>query len=177
MVVLKEMKTRRAFDRFHCSRTQPLIVGMAVMGFTLLALIAVSPAAELKEARVSQVIKDVRLLPAQAAPRAAVVSDQVRDGTAVRTGVDSRAELTFTDQTLARLGRAIPRDAGRRPLQLRADGVHQCQLRPGIGRGPPLVIDRNVVGLDDIAFSIQHRRHPVGRAVGRILSVIAGTCS
>ena len=28
----------------------------------------------------------------------------MRDGTAVRTGIESRAELTFTDQTLARLG-------------------------------------------------------------------------
>ena len=28
----------------------------------------------------------------------------MRNGTAVRTGVESRAELTFTDQTLARLG-------------------------------------------------------------------------
>ena len=61
-------------------------------------------AAQLKEARISQVIKDVKLLPAQAAPRPAAVRDEVRDGTAVRTGVDSRAELTFTDQTLARLG-------------------------------------------------------------------------
>jgi len=61
-------------------------------------------AAQLKEARVSQVIKDVKLLPAQAAPRPAVIRDEVRNGTAVRTGVESRAELTFTDQTLARLG-------------------------------------------------------------------------
>src|SRR4029079_3781907 len=71
---------------------------------TLLGLVAVSPAAELKEARVSQVVKDVKLMPAQAAPRPAVVSDQVRDGTAVRTGVESRAELTFTDETMARRG-------------------------------------------------------------------------
>ena len=63
-----------------------------------------SEAARLKEARVTQVVKDVKLLPGQAAPRPAQVSDEVRDGTAVRTGVESRAELTFTDQTLARLG-------------------------------------------------------------------------
>src|SRR4051812_9978758 len=98
------MKTRHVFERFLCSRDHPLTVGIAVIGCTLLALITVCPAAELKDARVSQVIKDVKLLPAQAAPRPAVVSDQVRDGTAVRTGVDSRAELTFTDQTMARLG-------------------------------------------------------------------------
>jgi hypothetical protein len=56
-----------------------------------------------KEARVSIVVKDVRLLSAQAA-RPATVNDNVREGTAVRTGGDSRAELTFTDQTLTRLG-------------------------------------------------------------------------
>jgi hypothetical protein len=61
-------------------------------------------AAQLKEARVTQIVKEVQLLPAQAAPRPAVVNDNVRSGTAVRTGGDSRTELTFTDQTLARLG-------------------------------------------------------------------------
>ncbi len=64
----------------------------------------ISSAAELKEARVTQVVKDVKLLPQTAAPRPAAVNDAVRNGTAVRTGVESRTELTFTDQTLARLG-------------------------------------------------------------------------
>src|SRR5450432_1895952 len=76
--------------------------------FTLFLLVLplafTTNAAQLKEARISRVIKDVKLLPAQAAPRPAAVSDEVREGTAVRTGVESRAELTFTDQTLARLG-------------------------------------------------------------------------
>ncbi|MBV9009645.1 MAG: FecR domain-containing protein, partial [Verrucomicrobia bacterium] len=71
----------------------------------MLAILAGSASAEqLKEARVTQVVKDVKLLPFQAAPKPATVNDQVRDGTAVRTGVESRTELTFTDQTLARLG-------------------------------------------------------------------------
>src|SRR5438045_5207430 len=67
---------------------------------------SISPATGgvLKEARVTQVIKDVKLLPGQAAPRPAVVSDDVRGDTAVRTGADSLAELTFTDLTIARLG-------------------------------------------------------------------------
>lgn len=61
-------------------------------------------AAEKKEASVTQVIKDVRLLTSQSEPRPASVNDSVREGTAVRTGSDSRAELTFADQRLARLG-------------------------------------------------------------------------
>ena len=58
----------------------------------------------LREARITQVIKDVKLLPGQAAPRPASVSDMVRGDTAVRTGAESRAELTFGDLTIARLG-------------------------------------------------------------------------
>jgi hypothetical protein len=61
-------------------------------------------AAQLNEARVTGVVKDVKLLPPQAAPRPAEVSDSVRDGDAIRTGAASRSELTFTDQTIVRLG-------------------------------------------------------------------------
>jgi len=60
--------------------------------------------ADLKEAHVTQVVNDVKLLPEQAPPRPATVNDSIRNGTAVRTGTESRSELTFTDQTIARLG-------------------------------------------------------------------------
>jgi hypothetical protein len=59
---------------------------------------------ELKEAKVTQVIQDVRVLPSNASPRPAAVNDNVRQGTAVQTGVQSRSELTFKDQTITRLG-------------------------------------------------------------------------
>jgi FecR protein len=61
-------------------------------------------AAQQREARVSQVIQDVRLLEAHGAPRPAAVNDAVTQQMGVRTGVESRAELTFTDLTLTRLG-------------------------------------------------------------------------
>src|SRR5438876_4625152 len=61
-------------------------------------------AAPLQEARVSQVIQDVRLLEAHGAPRPAVVNDKITLQRAVRTGKESRAELTFTDLTITRLG-------------------------------------------------------------------------
>ena len=57
-----------------------------------------------KEARVTQIIRDVKILPADAAARAAVVNDRVADDTGVRTGGDSRSELTFADLTITRLG-------------------------------------------------------------------------
>jgi len=59
---------------------------------------------ELKEAKVTQVIQDVRVLPSNASARPAAVNDDVRQGTAVQTGVQSRSELTFKDKTMTRLG-------------------------------------------------------------------------
>jgi len=57
-----------------------------------------------QQARVSQVIQDVRLLETHGGPRPAVVNDTVTQQMGVRTGTESRAELTFKDLTLTRLG-------------------------------------------------------------------------
>lgn len=59
---------------------------------------------DIKEAKVTQVIQDVRVLPSNASSRPAAVNDDVRQGTAVQTGVQSRSELTFKDRTITRLG-------------------------------------------------------------------------
>ena len=59
---------------------------------------------ELKEAKVTQVVQDVKLLPSNASARPAAVNDNVRQGTAVETAVQSRSELTFKDKTITRLG-------------------------------------------------------------------------
>jgi hypothetical protein len=57
-----------------------------------------------KQARVTEVVRDVRVFAPQAGTRAAVVNETVREGSAVRTGTESRSELTFVDQTITRLG-------------------------------------------------------------------------
>jgi len=77
--------------------------GVCLLG-VVLAAFANTNAAELKEARVTQIVREVKLLPNAAPVRLALLNDQVRDGTAVRTGIESRTELMFTDATLARLG-------------------------------------------------------------------------
>jgi hypothetical protein len=77
---------------------------LAATGLALFLVVTVMFAAERKHARVSEVIRDVHLLAGQAAARPAAVNDSVNEGTAVRTGADSRAELTFVDQTITRLG-------------------------------------------------------------------------
>jgi hypothetical protein len=73
----------------------------------LVLLVGAAPfvtADQQQQARVSQVIQDVRLLEARGAPRPATVNDTVTQQMGVRTGVESRAELTFKDLTLTRLG-------------------------------------------------------------------------
>jgi mannose-6-phosphate isomerase-like protein (cupin superfamily) len=80
-----------------------------VIGILFAFTVAITPtsftkAAERNEARVAQAIHNVQLLAPHAGPRPASINDNVRQGTAVRTGSDSRAELAFTDRTLARLG-------------------------------------------------------------------------
>ena len=57
-----------------------------------------------REARVTQLIREVNLLPPDAPVRRAVLNENVREPTAVKTGGESRAELTFVDLTITRLG-------------------------------------------------------------------------
>jgi mannose-6-phosphate isomerase-like protein (cupin superfamily) len=61
-------------------------------------------AAERKEARVTQVVRDVRLLAPHVAARPARLNEVVTHGSAVHTGGDSRAELTFADLAITRVG-------------------------------------------------------------------------
>jgi len=61
-------------------------------------------AAERKGGRVTQVVHNVSLLAPHVAARPARLNDDVTDGSAVHTGTDSRAELTFADLTITRVG-------------------------------------------------------------------------
>ena len=55
-------------------------------------------------ARMTQLVHEVSLLPAGAPARRAVLNETVHETSAVRTGGGSRAELTFSDLTITRLG-------------------------------------------------------------------------
>jgi len=61
-------------------------------------------ASQLSQPRVTQVVRDVKLVRAEAAAHSAALSEMVADGATLRTGAGSRAELTFADQTTVRLG-------------------------------------------------------------------------
>src|SRR5437868_12807987 len=100
-----------AVSRF-CLHSEPkmksiLSGSLARAGLVLLlgsAAVLFFTAAQKKEARVSQVVRDVNLLAPRAAARPAHLNDNVTDGSAVHTGADSRAELTFPDLTITRVG-------------------------------------------------------------------------
>jgi len=61
-------------------------------------------ALDFSQARVTQVVQDVKVMPSGAAARPAAVNETVSQGSAVQTGVQSRSELTFKDQTITRMG-------------------------------------------------------------------------
>jgi hypothetical protein len=61
-------------------------------------------ASDLEQAKVTQVVQDVKVVPSGSAARPAAVNETVHQGSAVQTGTQSRSELTFKDQTITRLG-------------------------------------------------------------------------
>ncbi len=61
-------------------------------------------AAELNQATITKVVNDVDVIAPGGQPQTASLGEVVRGQTGVRTGEDSRAQLTFPDATLARLG-------------------------------------------------------------------------
>src|SRR4029453_10281640 len=57
-------------------------------------------ALDFSQARVTQVVQDVKVMPSGAAARPAAVNETVHQGSAVQTGTQSRSELTFQDQSI-----------------------------------------------------------------------------
>src|SRR4051812_41535558 len=87
---------------------------------------------QLKNAHVTQVVQDVKLLPKEQAARPALLNDEVNQSTGIRTGANSRSELTFNDLTITRLGAntvfSFNRDT--RELTL-SSGAALIQIPPG----------------------------------------------
>src|SRR5262249_29396570 len=98
---------------------------MQIQSRSILTIVAIAfslasrvNADELKQAKVTQVIQDVRVLPSNASSRPAVVNEDVRQGSAVQTGAQSRSELTFKDQTITRLGEKSTFNVGEKPRSI-----------------------------------------------------------
>ncbi len=87
----------------------------------LVLLSTVSHASPLRKAQFTRVLNDVKVVPEQQSPLPAKVGDSISGKTAVTTGVQSRAELKFEDNTLTRLGAnsAFSLDEGSRTVDLK----------------------------------------------------------
>ena len=79
-------------------------LSLAVVFAALFLSTQPSPAGPLTEAQVTKIINQVSLVDPRNGDRPAVVRDIVKDDLGVETGVKSRSELLFQDDTLTRLG-------------------------------------------------------------------------
>jgi hypothetical protein len=76
----------------------PIVAGVLIAGYL------VAEDSPKKEARVTRIIRDVKVLPSGSPARSAALDEMVRENAGVRTGDESRSELTFADLTITRLG-------------------------------------------------------------------------
>jgi hypothetical protein len=81
-----------------------ILSALAVVSFSLTLSAHIASAGPLTEAQVTKIINQVSLVDLQNGERPAVIRDVVKDDLGVETGVKSRSELLFQDDTLTRLG-------------------------------------------------------------------------
>ena len=98
-------------------------IAMSVALLLTLRFSTAASSAQLNEARVTAVSKNVTVLSAQSPAHSAALNDRVTDNAIVRTGDQSRAELTLANQSVARLW-------ARTIINLR-DGARNLYLQDG----------------------------------------------
>jgi hypothetical protein len=89
----------------------------------LLICSAVDAAAQATGARITRALKDVKLVSPQGSARSVAANERISDGSVLRTGVDSRAEIAFGASAIARLG-------GRTTVRLRSQ-ARDLELQEG----------------------------------------------
>jgi hypothetical protein len=107
---------------------------------TLLVLATVVVAASLlqadplTEAHVTKIISDVRIIDPAKGTHAAAINEKIKDQIGLKTGVKSRSELLFQDNTLTRIGpeTSFSFKAGTRDLTLE-QGTMLLQVPKGLG--------------------------------------------
>ena len=79
------------------------ILSSLVLPAVLITLAPLAYSGPLQEAAINQIVNDVKVIDPAKGARTAAVKDIIRDDLAVRTGIQSRTELLFQDDTLTRL--------------------------------------------------------------------------
>ena len=136
----------------------------------LLACFLILPCAFADDPHVTQLVREVSLLPSGAPARRAILNETVRETTAVKTGGNSRAELTFADLTITRLGADTLysfRNGGRR-IELN-DGSTLLRV-PKDSRGATILSSAVTVGITGTTVIFENIRGGASR-----LTVLEGT--
>ena len=115
-----QLPDRPASMNFWVSRSLVVSIGFCLqaIGFPLPAF-----ASPKQEARLTQITQDVQVVTADGAAHPASANESIHEGMTVRTGAASRVEVTFTDQSIARLGANSVFDF--------KDGARNLELRGG----------------------------------------------
>ena len=97
-------------------------------------LVATAPAGPLTEAKVTKVINDVSVVDPGSGARKAELQDVIKGQTGLKTGIKSRSELVFEDNTLTRIGPEsyFSFKAGTRDMTLQ-EGTMLLQVPKGLG--------------------------------------------
>ncbi len=99
-----------------------------------LAPFAAAPAAPLTEAQVTKIINDVRVVDPAGGSHTAALKETIKDEIGLKTGIKSRSELLFQDETLTRLGpdSYFSFKPGTREMELQK-GTMLLQVPKGLG--------------------------------------------
>lgn len=110
------------------------------------------------EARVTRIVRDVKLLPSQEKPQPAELNDKVSAGTGVRTGLASRSELTFVDLTIERLGASTVFSFNRAGRKVRLEGGSMLLRIPKDSGGATMSTGAVTVGITGTTVILESTR-------------------
>ena len=114
-------------------------------------------AGPLTQAKVTKIINDVSLIEGSGAGRKAQLQDVIQGQTALKTGIKSRSELLFQDNTLTRVGPEtyFSFKSGTRDLTL-GQGTMLLQVPPGLG-GAKIRAAGITAGITGTTIMMEHR--------------------
>jgi hypothetical protein len=151
-----------------------MIRGFSLACAALLAPLAAQAAGTLQTAAVTRVYNKVDLLQPERDAVPAKIGDSISGSTAVQTGGQSRAELQFNDQTLARLGAnsVFSFDRGTRDLNLN-EGVILLEVPKNAG-GATINTAAVTAAVTGTTVMIESRKGKNGKGVVKFI-VLEGT--
>ena len=115
-------------------------------------------AAASAEARVTRIVRDVKLLPSEGKAKPAALDDKVSEGTGVRTGTASRSELTFVDLTIERLGSDTVFSFNRGGRSVRLDNGSMLMRVPKDSGGASMSTHAVTVGITGTTLILESTR-------------------